>query len=147
MAPRRKSGPRIIEAIDDYDPMHMDDNTAGHYSWFYAMVPRRDLVGMIGTEEDCLQGFASRMTKRDWTQWADDEADDSIVDTGYDRMESLADYWLPDPERNPIEVTYENDMKCLAIWDGHHRTALAVITEMDEVPAYVGLPKVGEHGD
>lgn len=138
---RRKSGPRIIEPVEDCLPETMSSDEAKLYDWFYGMVPRRDLVGIIGTETDCAEGFGSRMTKRDWREWARGESEDSLADLGYDRMEGLAEVFLPDPERLPIDVTYENDMTCLSIWDGHHRVALAVLAEMDEVPAYIGFPK------
>lgn len=133
----RKTGPRILEALADYDPLLADE---GVYDWYLAMVPRRDLVGVIGTEDDCLANRQHRMTKRDWEKWSAQETEWSLEDWGYDRMEALADYWMPDPSVEPVEVTYDNEMTCLSIWDGHHRIALAVLGELKEVPAYVGLP-------
>jgi hypothetical protein len=95
------------------------------FSWNYD--PAFSLVNLGGDPDE-------------WAEWAAQERLAWIESFGDDRGPELSEYWLPNPEEDPVVVAEGKD-GLFYIWDGNHRIGVAFSAGLVAVPAIVGRRK------
>lgn len=110
---------------------HMSDSglKASELNWSYK--EQFSIESLISNEMNPL-------SKQEWIEWISKEQEDRIGDFGYDSIRQIENYWLKNPTIEPIIIALDSQNK-FEIWDGFHRTGIAIRNNLSHVPVIVGI--------
>lgn len=109
----------------DFDSQHLE---VGQLKWVY---DGNYSVSEIVNKQSGASGESG------WVEWLEDERRERIAEWGTDSIQEIENYWLPNPEIEPIIIGIRSN-GLHEIFDGYHRLAIAVKDGMTSVPAVVG---------
>lgn len=81
---------------------------------------------------------------KEWSEWIEQEAILFKEEFGYDRYGIVAEWWLKNPQEEPIVVAeIPESERCVYkqkyfVWDGNHRVGISNLHNLETAPAFVG---------
>lgn len=124
---KKMSQEELITYVVGFDGMSLQGLGAEEFSWSTMNLSVDELVENLTLGND----------KNDWIVWIETERIGRNSDWGYDSIQQISDYWLNNPEHEPIILARTEEGK-IEIWDGFHRFGISILNKLENIPVIIG---------
>lgn len=122
-----KSQKQYHEYVKSSEDMSMDGINTEELHWSIRKIPVLDIMNKE----------AFPISREQWLQWIQDEQKERLNEWGYDIITQIEDYWLAEPEQEPLIIAETKEGK-IEIWDGYHRFGISIRNNLDTIPVIFG---------
>jgi hypothetical protein len=117
----------LINYVHPFNDMSSEELKVEEYKWAVMKLSVDELVEKNGFDSN----------KQEWIKWIEIEQNVRKEEWGYDSIQQISNYWLANPEQEPIIIA-RNEAGKFDIWDGFHRFGIAIQNKLDKVPVILG---------
>lgn len=124
---KRMSQEELINHVHSFDNMSSQGLKVEEYKW----------VVMSLSIDELVEKSEFDSNKQGWIEWIKSEQKERETEWGYDSIQQISNYWLANPEQEPIIMAQTGAGK-IEIWDGFHRFGISIQNKLDKVPVILG---------
>lgn len=124
---KRMAQYELINHIHSFDNMSSQGLNVEEYKWVVTSLSIDELIEKSEFDSN----------KQEWIKWIKSEQKGRETEWGYDSIQQISNYWLANPEQEPIIMARTGAGK-IEIWDGFHRFGIAIQNKLDKVPVILG---------